>query len=249
MKCAEIMTPNPQMCTPEDNVAVAVNLMWDYDCGAVPVVKNLESKELVGMVTDRDIAMHVIRHAYVHPSEAKVGDCMVTNVIACQLEDSVEQAIQLMGENRIRRLPVVDPNGICVGIISQADLLSRAATDMEAVIALLQQISIPHSKIQKASAETPSVAETPAVPEKEKAEISAATEKEKPETPAATEKAELTAEKSGGATGETASLDKQGSGKKDSQQLFLEVIGGFWGNNSGFGDPLQKQGFRAKPCF
>jgi CBS-domain-containing membrane protein len=210
MKCNEIMTPNPMSCTPEDNVAVAINIMWDYDCGAVPVVKDLTSNELVGMVTDRDIAMHVVKHAGAHPSYVKVGDCMATAVVACQIEDSVERAIQLMSEHRIRRLPVVDPNNSCVGIISQADLLSRAAANMEAIVTLLQQVSIPHSKIQEESAETPST-EEPAVAEKTEEEPAAA---EKAKDEPTTEKTDVAAEKSSVAA-EAATTSEKGSGKKN----------------------------------
>jgi CBS domain-containing protein len=176
------MTPNPKVCIPRDNVAVAINLMWDFDCGAMPVVKDLESKELIGMITDRDIAMHLVRHAHAHPSQVEVADCMSTKVIACQIEDSVEDAIQMMSENRVRRLPVVDKNGRCVGIISQADLLSRTVDNMEAVIDLLQQISIPHSKIQEEAVAAAAKEETSPPEKKETAS-------------AAPEKAETAAEK------------------------------------------------------
>jgi CBS domain-containing protein len=151
MKCAEIMTMNPQMCVPEDEVAVAINFMWDYDCGAIPVVMDSESKKLVGIVTDRDIAMHVVKHACLHPSQAKVSDCMVSSIITCQPEDSVEMAIKLMNEYQVRRIPIVDENGSCMGIISEADLLLRAISVkseyMEPVLAALQQISIPCSNV------------------------------------------------------------------------------------------------------
>ncbi len=143
MKCAEIMTPNPRMCVSEDGVAVAINLMWEYDCGDVPVVKDFQGKELIGMVTDRDIAIHVVKHAYAHPSQVKVGACMSSPVITCKPEDPVEKAIQLMGEHRIRRIPIVDENGCCVGVISQTDLLSYT-TNTEPVIDMLRQISAPH---------------------------------------------------------------------------------------------------------
>lgn len=164
MKCGEIMTPNPKMCVPEDNVAVAVNLMWDYDCGSIPVVKNLANGELVGMVTDRDIAMHVVRHAYIHPSSVKVSDCMSAPAVACKLKDSLETAARLMGKHQIRRVPVVDENGCCVGTISQADLLSRA-DDVELIIGVLRKISAPRSKKRtpvrkKSTAETKAPAAT-----------------------------------------------------------------------------------------
>jgi predicted transcriptional regulator len=197
-------------CTPEDNVAVAINLMWDYDCGAVPVVKDLTSNELVGMVTDRDIAMHVVKHAAAHPSHARVGDCMTTAVVACQVEDLVERAIQLMGEHRIRRLPIVDPNGCCVGIISQADLLSRAADNIEAIVTVLQQVSIPHRKKEEA-VETASTAEPPA---DEKAEDKPAVAEKTEDKPLAAEKTDVAAENSAADKTTTAADVKQGDVEK-----------------------------------
>ena len=220
MKCHELMTPNPMSCTPENDVAVAINIMWDYDCGAVPVVKDLTSNELVGVVTDRDIAMHVVKHACVHPSQVKVSDCMATAVVACQMEDLVERAIQLMGENRIRRLPIVDSNGCCVGIISQSDLLSRAAANMEAIVALLQQVSIPHRKkeesVETAATAEPDAAEKaeakPAVAEKTEAKPPAA---EKTEVkPAVAAKTDVAVEKSATEKTATAAAAKQGNVEK-----------------------------------
>jgi CBS-domain-containing membrane protein len=123
---------------------------------------------------------------------------MSTKVIACKLEDAVESAIKLMSEHRVRRLPVIDQNGSCVGIISQADLLSRAADNMEAVVDLLQQISAPHSKLKEESADSAAEEETPA--------------EKKEKTPRSPEKAETTAEKPAGAAEKTAV--KQGGGKK-----------------------------------
>jgi CBS domain-containing protein len=156
MTCAEIMTPNPKMCVPEDNVSVAVDIMWDCDCGAVPVVKDMESKELVGIVTDRDIAIHIVKHAHSHPSQVKVAGCMSFPAIYVGLEDVVEKATESMGENKIRRVPVVDQNLSCVGIISQADLLSRltGTEALEAVYTILEQISTPHSKEAEKPAES-----------------------------------------------------------------------------------------------
>ena len=140
MKCAEIMTINPVMCVPNDNVFAAISLMWDYDCGNIPVVKDVESKELVGIVTDRDIVMSVIKHLNTHHSQIKVGDCMTSPVITCQPEDSIEMVIDLMGKHKIRRIPIVDEKGCCLGIISQADLLLNVS-DIESIIKLLRLIS------------------------------------------------------------------------------------------------------------
>lgn len=143
MKCVDIMTINPGICIPEDNVTVAAQIMWDHDCGAVPVVKDIEKKELIGIVTDRDIAMYLARHACVHPQQASVADCMTPGVSYCCMDDPVEKAIQIMSEKRVRRVPIVDENSSCVGIISQADLLAHASEMIKDVISMLQKISIP----------------------------------------------------------------------------------------------------------
>jgi len=145
MKCAEIMTLNPRMCVPDDDVHTVVAIMWDCDCGSVLVVNDMESMELVGIITDRDIAMHVVRHAFSHPAQVKVASCMSSPAVTCHPEDLLETAVELMTENRIRRIPVIDENGTCVGIISQADLVSRAS-GMESIITALQQISTPHGE-------------------------------------------------------------------------------------------------------
>jgi len=140
MNCAEIMTVNPKMCVPDDEIAVAVGLMWDYDCGVIPVVKDLESKELVGIITDRDIAMHVVKHAYTHPCEVKVNDCMSANVITCQSEDPIESVLSAMETYHVHRVPILDQNGSCVGIISTTDLLSNAEGMEEQIISMMKQV-------------------------------------------------------------------------------------------------------------
>jgi len=140
MKCTEIMTAEPRFCVPEDNIAVAAGIMWDYDLGAIPVVSDMQSNELVGFITDRDMAMHVVKHSFRHPNEVKVSDCMSTNLITCGKEDALETAMKLMAENKIRRVPVVDDNGCCVGILSQTDILANSKGMEDAVIAMMQQI-------------------------------------------------------------------------------------------------------------
>lgn len=156
MKCAEIMTINPLMCLPEDDVADAISLMWDYDCGSIPVVKDMESKELVGTVTDRDIAMCVIKHLNTHHSQVRVADCMSSPVIFCNSEDPIEKALELMSEHLIRRIPIVDENGSCIGIVTQADLLLNAPI-IESVIDTLRLISTPYSSTQPDSSQSKEV--------------------------------------------------------------------------------------------
>ncbi len=139
MKCVDIMTINPGVCIPEDSVTVAAQIMWDHDCGAVPVVKDTENKELVGIVTDRDIAMYLARHACIHPQQASVSDCMTSSVFTCYMDEPIEKAIQIMSEKQVRRVPIIDQNASCVGIISQADILAHASEMINDVISMLQK--------------------------------------------------------------------------------------------------------------
>lgn len=140
MKCSEIMTKNPKICTPDDNISVAVGLMWDYDCGSIPVVRDMESKELVGIVTDRDIAMHVVKHAFTHPCEVTVSDCMSKNVITCFPEDTIESAMKLMEINQIHRIPIIDQNNSCIGLLSMSDIVKCLEGMNEQIIAMLKGI-------------------------------------------------------------------------------------------------------------
>ena len=167
MKCAEIMTQDPKLCLPDDHIATAVDIMWNHDCGSVPVVKDLESRELVGMITDRDIAMHLVRHAFVHPSQVKVKDCMSSPAVSCKLTSFVKTAAKLMSEHQIRRIPVVDKTGRCVGTISQADLLRIG--DVDLVIDVLRRISVPHGKSQDVTDKAVTVTRTPAARRRKKA--------------------------------------------------------------------------------
>jgi len=167
MKCADIMTVNPKMCVPGDEIAVAVGLMWDYDCGIIPVVKDVESKELVGIVTDRDIAMHVVKHTYTHPGEVQVNDCMSVNVITCQPDDPIESALSAMGSHHFRRMPIVDEKGSCVGIISITDLLLHAENMEQDVISMMKQVC---SRCPETPAETSTEASEEATAEDTKVE-------------------------------------------------------------------------------
>lgn len=107
MKVTEIMTAAPRTCTPDTTLAAAANLMWEGDCGILPVV---DDGELVGVVTDRDMYIALAtRNA--RASQVRVGAVATKTVSACQPEDEVEAALATMKRARVRRLPVVDAAG------------------------------------------------------------------------------------------------------------------------------------------
>ncbi len=125
MRVQELMTAQVKSCTPDDSLERAAQLMWENDCGALPVSSGDGASRVVGMVTDRDIAMGALfQHRTL--SELKVRDAMAKSVETCHASDSVAQAEKIMREARIRRLPVLDGSGSLAGMISLADLAREA---------------------------------------------------------------------------------------------------------------------------
>jgi len=144
MKISELMTRNPCTVTPDTPVSEAARLMKEEDVGIVPVVERVGGAEtrgrLVGVVTDRDIA---IRHvAEGHTTDTPVRDVMSSGVKTASPDDSVDTVMALMGREQVRRIPIVDDRGSLVGVVSQADL-ARKASDPAKVEKTLEQVSQP----------------------------------------------------------------------------------------------------------
>jgi len=125
MDIQEIMTRDPACATPGMTVREAARLMQREDTGALPVVENEQSKKLIGLVTDRDIAIRVVaegRDGQTRISEVMSGDRLAT----ARPNDSVDRVMEAMGDEQVRRVPVVDERGMLVGIVSQADIVLKA---------------------------------------------------------------------------------------------------------------------------
>ncbi len=127
MKVKEIMTSNPVCCTPDSSLREAAKLMCDHDCGEIPVVDNQSSKKVKGVITDRDITCRSVALGK-NPLEMKVQDCFSNPAVTVKPDDSLEHCCRLMEEKQIRRIPVVDQDGCCCGIISQADIARHTST-------------------------------------------------------------------------------------------------------------------------
>jgi CBS domain-containing protein len=119
MQIAEVMTPGPIACQPDTTVAEAARLMWEGDCGILPVVNG---RTLEGVVTDRDLFIALATRD-VKASQLTVGSVVNTSPITCSPRDDVHQAMGRMKTHRVRRLPVVDKDGTLVGIVSMNDLV------------------------------------------------------------------------------------------------------------------------------
>ncbi len=115
------MTHEVRIVSPDDSIQDAARLMEEADAGALPVAEN---DRLVGMLTDRDIALRVVAQRK-NPAEIRVRDVMTKNVKYCFEDEAVDHVTQNMGEQRVRRLPVVNREKRLVGIISLGDVAGR----------------------------------------------------------------------------------------------------------------------------
>jgi CBS domain-containing protein len=123
MKVKEIMTANAKACTLTNNLADAARLMWDNDCGILPVVS--EGGKVIGLVTDRDICMAAATKGR-NLSNIAVEDVISGKVFACKPVDDIHLALNTMRENMVRRLPVVSADGKLEGILSMNDIVLKA---------------------------------------------------------------------------------------------------------------------------
>ena len=138
--CNDIMTTNPTCCVAADPVSKAAEVMKNEDVGAVPVVEDDSSKKLVGIVTDRDMVLNVV--AEKKGLDTRVEEVMSRNPVTCRPDDPVQHAMDRMSQHQVRRIPVVDGKDRVVGIISQADLATRA-DQPEKTADVLEDISQP----------------------------------------------------------------------------------------------------------
>ena len=129
-KCSDVMTADPVACEPADLVRSAARLMKQHDVGAIPVVESKASSRLVGIITDRDIVVKVVADDRQIES-ATVRDAMTNHPAACRAEDDLDQALALMRDRKVRRMPVVDDGGRLLGIIAQADVATRVNRDKQ----------------------------------------------------------------------------------------------------------------------
>ena len=121
MQVKDIMTPNPACCNDDTPLEKVARLMVENDCGEIPIVDDENSRRLVGVITDRDIVCRTIADGK-NPLDFTAGDCMTTEVVAVTPTTALEECCRLMEDKQIRRVPVVDETGGCVGIVALADI-------------------------------------------------------------------------------------------------------------------------------
>jgi CBS domain-containing protein len=144
MKAQDIMSKDPMCVTPDTPLVDAARIMKAENIGVVPVVDSTDSKRLVGVLTDRDIAIRAVAEGR-DGATTSVGHVMTSQVRTSAPDDSVADVMDLMGREQVRRVPVVDERGTLVGIIAQADIVLEARDNKKAE-KTVEQISQPSGK-------------------------------------------------------------------------------------------------------
>lgn len=123
MKVKDVMTPDAKAIPITESLAVAAREMWENDCGILPIIK--DGKKVIGMITDRDICMAAAMRDTT-PSHITVEEVMTGNIYSTTAEEDVADALKMMSEHRIRRLPVLNAEGELEGIVSMNDIVLKA---------------------------------------------------------------------------------------------------------------------------
>ena len=123
MNVQDIMTSDVQCCGPDTNLAAAAKMMWDSDCGALPVL-NVQG-QVMGMITDRDICMASATKNK-PASDLTVWETVSGKAYSCRMSDDVHTALDIMKREKVRRLPVVDDDGVLQGVIAMNDFVLLA---------------------------------------------------------------------------------------------------------------------------
>jgi CBS domain-containing protein len=138
MKAQDVMTPSVVACSKDDSLEFAARIMWEADAGCLAVIDG--ERHVLGMITDRDVAMA----AYIQGRllrDIRVESAMSHDVRTCPLDASVELVENLMQSSQIRRVPVTDPAGRLVGIVTLGDLAKRSAPSASDVTRTLAAVT------------------------------------------------------------------------------------------------------------
>jgi CBS domain-containing protein len=118
------MTKDPFCCLPTDSVAQAAELMKSRNIGSIPVIENEKTQKLVGIVTDRDLALTIVAVGR-DAKSTNVDAVMTSKVVSCLADDDIQKVLDAMAKQQLRRIPIVDHDNRIVGIITQADVATR----------------------------------------------------------------------------------------------------------------------------
>jgi CBS domain-containing protein len=141
MNCREVMTNDPTCCLPNETAARIAKVMKTANVGSVPICEDRHGKALLGIVTDRDLAIKVVAEGH-DPASIRARDVMTRDPVTCHGEDDLQKAMEAMEVNQVRRIPVVDESGHLIGIIAQADIAIRYG-EPERIAQVVEEVSRP----------------------------------------------------------------------------------------------------------
>lgn len=139
MLVREVMSTQPACCLATDSIQHAANLMRQHKVGAIPVVESQVHRRLVGIITDRDICIRLIADG--GAASTPVAHAMTPSPVTCRSDDTLAVCESLMQSHAIRRLPVINDAGICIGMVAQADIVLH--DNPQNVLRMLREISRP----------------------------------------------------------------------------------------------------------
>jgi CBS domain-containing protein len=131
----ELMTENPRTISAGDSITDAAKLMREEDAGIAPIV---DGDRLIGVLTDRDIAIKIVAEGK-DPQSTKAKDVASKNLVTIDPQQDLDEALRLMAQHQVRRLPVVEEDGKLVGIVAQADVARHASAERTGEV--VEQIS------------------------------------------------------------------------------------------------------------
>jgi CBS domain-containing protein len=132
----DFMTPDPACCSPHTTLDQVAKMMVLHDCGEIPVLDAADRP--IGVITDRDIVCRVVaegKNPMAYPAEA----CMSTAIVTVRADAPIGTVLSTMERHQLRRVPIVDEEGCCIGIISQADVAAEGKADQ--IAELVREVS------------------------------------------------------------------------------------------------------------
>jgi CBS-domain-containing membrane protein len=180
---ADVMTASPRACRRSDSLVVAAKILWENDCGAVPVVD--DGQRVVGMITDRDCLMAAFTRGR-KLEDLSVQSAMAHMVFAVRSSETVEAAARRMAEHAVRRLPVLDDHGRLCGMVSLADLAQpKSGLTAASVAQALASVTAPRTQAAQPVASKGAAVVAPTAVAAGPAAIPAAASAAKPSAPVA----------------------------------------------------------------
>ncbi len=123
MRVSDVMTRTAACCEPTTDLGTAVEIIWNRNCGILPVID--AEQKVIGVVTDRDLCI-ALRTRNRLAGEITIGEVFLGRIVSCKADDDIQTALAAMAEAKVRRLPVVDREGKLEGVLSMDDIVLHA---------------------------------------------------------------------------------------------------------------------------